>query len=177
MNKNEIIIIIVNFLNFFLMYLIFKITQYKGNIRIHVKNRGISKVLMGILIIIYVALILIRSTNAYVLMSLITMLSFIVYINVIAPHAVGIGYEFIYYSNNRIYGRFFIKKIRIDELKNAKLIINKEKDYVRLEVLGTEVYQIYRLDDLEEIKKALEGKISEIEDKSKELWLELIELV
>lgn len=45
------------------------------------------------------------------------------------------------------------------------MIINKEKNYVRLEVLGTELYQIYRLDDLEEIKKALEGKISEIEDK------------
>ncbi|MGY3755080.1 hypothetical protein ACWOAQ_00320 [Helcococcus kunzii] len=168
MSKNEIYIFAtVNLLNIFIVFMIYKISRDRDKIRIHVKNRLITNVFIGLFFVIYLAIIWERFSNIYILGSLIVMLVLTVYMNLIAPYIVGIGDEFIYYSNNRSYGSFPVRKIRIDNLKNVKLTIKREKDYVKLEVLRTQLYQIYRLDDLEEIKKVLDGKIYKIEDRSK----------
>ncbi|MGX7071335.1 hypothetical protein [Helcococcus kunzii] len=168
MSKNEIYIFAtVNLLNLFIVFMIYKISRDRDKICIHVKNRLITNVFIGLFFVIYLAIIWERFSNIYILGSLIVMLVLTVYMNLIAPYIVGIGDEFIYYSNNRSYGSFPVRKIRIDNLKNVKLTIKREKDYVKLEVLRTQLYQIYRLDDLEEIKKVLDGKIYKIEDRSK----------
>ncbi|WP_282926003.1 hypothetical protein [Helcococcus kunzii] len=168
MSKNEIYIFAtVNLLNLFIVFMIYKISRDRDKIRIHVKNRLITNVFIVLFFVIYLAIIWDRFTNIYILGSLIVMLVLTVYMNLIAPYIVGIGDEFIYYSNNRSYGSFPVRKIRIDNLKNVKLTIKREKDYVKLEVLRTQLYQIYSLEDLQGIKKVLDGKIYKIEDRSK----------
>lgn len=168
MTKNEIYIFAsVNLLNLFVFFMIYRMSWYRDKIRIHVKNSLITNVFIGIFFVIYLAIIWERFSNIYILGSLIVTLVLTVYMNLIAPYVVGIGDEFIYYSINRSYGSFPVRKIKIDDLKNVKLTIKREKDYVKLEVLRTQLYQIYRLDDLERIKKALDGKIYKIENRSK----------
>lgn len=98
---------------------------------------------------------------------LIITLSLAVYSNLISPFVVGIGQGHIYYSINRNFGTFPIHKLNINNIGVIKLTIKKDKDYVRLEILRTQVYQIYRLKDLDKLKNIFHGNKIIIDDRSK----------
>lgn len=152
----------------FLSFTIYKQLTYVDKIKIRVKNEKLT-VFFLITFAIFAFLIILRfSDDIYIIVGLLILLGVSIISNLLAPYAAGIGDEYIYYSNNRSYGMYPIRMIKIDELKTVKLTIKREKNYVRLEVLRTQVYQIYKLDDLDRIKKALEGNDIKIDDRSKQ---------
>lgn len=151
----------------FLSFALYKQLIFIDKIRIRVKNEKLLIFFILIFAIIASYLILTKVDNVYTKIGLLALLTLGIFSNLLAPYAAGIGDEYIYYSINRSYGTYPIHSIKINDLGTVKLTIKKEKDYVRLEVLRTQIHQIYKLDDLENIKKALEGNIIKIEDRSK----------